>query len=162
MKRGQTLVEFALVSMIMLFVVLGLVDFGFLFAGRIGAYQATRAAVRFGAVNPTAWTAASTPTANTIEGRLELTGIPARVPNDDAHLTISYLVPGAGAATVCGSWSATANAFQAQVGYTQTTCVVSGNLVRIHATYLYSFVTPFLRSAFGSLTITTDATELVE
>ena len=36
MKRGQTLVEFALVSMIMLFVVLGLVDFGFLFAGVVG------------------------------------------------------------------------------------------------------------------------------
>jgi Flp pilus assembly protein TadG len=159
---GQAAVEFALVSMLMLVFVLGVVDFGYLFAGRVSAYAATRVAARYAAVHPTAWTAAAAPAGNTIEGNLVLRSVPARVPNDDSHLTISYLLPGAGAATLCGQWSAAAGAFQAQGGYTQATCVVSGSLVRIQATYLYQFITPFLKTSFGSLTIGTDASALIE
>jgi Flp pilus assembly protein TadG len=156
------MVEFALVSMLMLVFVLGVVDFGYLFAGRVSAYAATRVAVRYAAVHPTAWSAAAAPGGNTIEGNLLLTAVPARVPNDDAHLTISYLVPGAGGAVLCGTWSATAGAFQPQGAYTQATCVVSGSLVRIQATYLYSFITPFLKTTFGSLSIKTEASSLIE
>jgi Flp pilus assembly protein TadG len=160
--KGQALVEFALVSMLMLVFVLGVIDFGYLFAGRVSAYEATRVAARYAAVHPTSWSSAAAPGGNTIEGNLILTSVPAKVPNDDAHLTISYLVPGVGAAALCGTWSATAGAFQPQAGYTQATCVVSGRLVRIQATYLYSFITPFLKSTFGSMTIKTDASALVE
>jgi Flp pilus assembly protein TadG len=156
------MVEFALVSMLMLVFVLGTVDFGYLFAGRVSAYAATRVAARYAASHPTAWTAAAAPAGNTIEGNLVLTAVPARVPNDDSHLTISYLLPGSGAATLCGQWSAAAGAFQPQAGYTQATCVAAGSLVRIQATYLYQFITPFLKSSFGSLTISTDASALVE
>ena len=53
------MVEFALVSMLMLVFVLGVMDFGFLFAGRVSAYEATRVAVRYGAVHPVAWSAAA-------------------------------------------------------------------------------------------------------
>jgi TadE-like protein len=160
--KGQAMVEFALVSMLMLVFVLGVMDFGFLFAGRVSAYEATRVAVRYAAVHPTAWSSAAAPGGNTIEGNLILTSVPAKVPNDDAHLTISYLVPGTGAAVSCGSWSATAGVFQPVGAYTQATCVVSGRLVRIQAKYLYSFITPFLKSTFGSMTINTDASALVE
>jgi Flp pilus assembly protein TadG len=156
------MVEFALVSMLMLVFVLGVVDFGYLFAGRVSAYEATRVAARYAAVHPTAWSAAAAPGGNTIEGNLLLTAVPAKVPNDDAHLTISYLVPGTGAAVLCGAWSATAGTFQPQGGYSQATCVASGHLVRVQATYLYSFITPFLKSTFGSLTIKTDASALIE
>jgi Flp pilus assembly protein TadG len=156
------MVEFALVSMLMLVFVLGLMDFGFLFAGRVSAYEATRVAVRYAAVHPTAWSAAASPAGNTIEGNLILTAVPAKVPNDDAHLTITYLVPGAGAAALCGTWSASAGAFQPQGAYTQATCVVSGDMVRIQAKYLYSFITPFLKSTIGSMTINTDASALIE
>jgi Flp pilus assembly protein TadG len=161
--RGQAMVEFALVSMLMLVFVLGVMDFGFLFAGRVSAYEATRVAVRYAAVNPTAWSSAASPPANTIEGRLILTSVPAKVPNDDAHLTISYLVPGTGAAVLCGTWSAVgAGSFVPQAGYTQATCVGTGRLVRIQAKYLYSFITPFLKQTFGSLTINTVASALIE
>lgn len=157
------MVEFALVSMLMLVFVLGVMDFGFLFAGRVSAYEATRVAVRYAAVHPTAWSASTMPGGNTIEGNLILTSVPAKVPNDDAHLKITYLVPGVGAAVLCGTWSAVgAGSFVPQAGYTQATCVVSGRVVRIQATYLYSFITPFLKSAFGNLTINTDASALVE
>jgi len=161
-QKGQALVEFALVSMLMLVFVLGVVDFGYLFAGRVSAYAATRVAARYAAVPPTAWTAAAAPPGNTIEGNLVLTSVPAKVPNDDAHLTISYLLPGTAGATLCGQWSAAAGTFQPQASYTQATCVVSGSLVRIQATYLYRFITPFLKSSFGNLTISTDASALVE
>ena len=156
------MVEFALVSLLMIVFVLGVIDFGYLFAGRVSAYEATRVAARYAAVHPTNWSSAASPGGNTIEGNLILTSVPAKVPNDDAHLTISYLLPGTGAAALCGTWSATAGAFQPQAGYTQATCVVSGRLVRIQATYLYSFITPFLKSTFGSMTIKTDASALVE
>jgi Flp pilus assembly protein TadG len=162
MRKGQAMVEFALVSMVMLVVVLGMIDFGYLFAGRVSAYEATRVAVRFAAIHPTAWTNAAAPAGTTIEGNLLLTAVPARVPNDDAHVTITYLVPGAGAAVLCGTWSASGNAFVPQTGYTQATCAVTGRLVRIQASYLYSFITPFLKSTFGSITIHTDASALVE
>jgi Flp pilus assembly protein TadG len=164
-KKGQAMVEFALVSMLMLVVVLGVVDFGYLFAGRVSAYEATRVAARYAATHPTAWTNAASPGSNTIEGNLILTTVPAKVPNDDAHITISYLVPGVGAPVVCGSWVASSGASGAFVGqnsYTQATCVISGRLVRVQATYVYSFITPFLKSTFTNLTINTDASALIE
>jgi len=160
--RGQALVEFALVSMLMLVFVLGVMDFGYLFAGRVSAYEATRVAARYAAVHPTAWSSAAAPGGNTIEGNLRLTAVPAQVPNDDAHITISYLVPGVGAAALCGQWSAASGTFQPQAGFTQATCVTTGRVVRIQATYLYRFITPFLKSTFGSVTINTDASALVE
>jgi len=161
-KKGQALVEFALVSMLFFILVLGIVDFGYLFFGRVTAYQATRVAARYAATHPTAWTNAASPAAGTIEGQLKLTAVPAQVPNDDSHLTIRYYVSGAGAPALCGNWSVAANAFQPQAGYTQATCVVPGSLIRVQATYLYSFITPFLKSTFTSITISTDAAVLEE
>jgi Flp pilus assembly protein TadG len=161
-QAGQSLVEFALVSMLMLVVVLGIMDFSYLFTGRAAAYQATRVAARFAATHPTAWTSSANPDRTSIEGNLILAAIPARVPNDDTHLTISYLVPGAGSPTLCGSWSAGAGAFQPQPGYTQATCVVPGSLIRIQATYVYRFITPLLSASFNNVTITTQASALEE
>jgi Flp pilus assembly protein TadG len=161
-REGQSLVEFALVSMLMITVVLGIFDFSYLFAGRAAAYQATRVAARFAATHPTAWTSSASPDRTSIEGNLVLTAVPARVPNDDAHLTISYWVPGAGSPTQCGSWSAAAGAFQPQPGYTQATCVVPSTLIRVQATYVYTFITPFLSASFRNITITTDASALEE
>ena len=161
-SRGQALVEFALVSTVMLLVVFGLVDFGFLFASRVNAYSATRIAARFAATHPTAWTNAATPASTTIEGQLNLIPLQPRVPNDDAHITIGYYVPGASTQTLCGTYSAASNAFVAQAGYTQATCVIPGDLVRVRATYLYAWITPFLHNVFPSVTIATDATMLEE
>ena len=44
LRSGQTMVEFALVSMVLLVIVLGIFDFSYLFAGRTEAYQAARVA----------------------------------------------------------------------------------------------------------------------
>jgi Flp pilus assembly protein TadG len=156
------MVEFALVSILMLTVVLGIIDFSFLFGSRAAAYQATRVAARYAATHPTAWTNSANPDRTSIEGNLVLAAIPAKIPNDDSHITISYLVPGSGSATLCGSWSAASNAFQPQTGYTQATCVVSGNLIQVKSTYAYKFITPFLSATFSNVTITTQAAALEE
>ncbi len=161
-SRGQALVEFAAVSMLLLVMILGIMDFGFLFAGRVATTNAVRTAARFGAANSSAWTNSPNPPSNTIEGRLRTTAVPAVIINDDAHVVIKYVVPGLGSGTVCGQWSVSANAFQPVTGYTQSTCVTSGNLVSVQATYTYSFITPMLSQSFTNATITTEATEMVE
>lgn len=160
--RGQALVEFALVSMVMFVIVFAIVDFGYLFASRVNANAATRIAARYAATHPTAWTASATPATNTIEGQLNLTNLQPRVPNDDAHITIGYYVPGSGTETLCGVYSVSSAAFVAQPGYTQATCVIPGDLVRVRATYLYGWITPLLHATFPSVTIATDATVLEE
>jgi Flp pilus assembly protein TadG len=161
-RRGQALVEFALVASIMFVIVFAIIDFGFLFASRVNANAATRIAARYAATHPTAWTNAATPAAGTIEGKLNQTPVQPKVPNDDAHITINYYVPGSAGATLCGAYSATSNSFVAQTGYSQATCVVAGDLVRVRATYLYGFITPLLHSTFPPVAISTDATVLVE
>ena len=159
---GQALVEFALVSMVLLVLVLGIFDFSYLFFGRVQAYQAARVAARFAATHPTAWTASAAPDRTSIEGNLTLTAVPARVPNDDAHISITYWLPGAGAATRCGAWSVASAAFVPDAGYTQATCVLPGTLIRVTATYVYTFITPMLKAGFGTVTVVADAAELEE
>lgn len=156
------MVEFALVSMLLLVIVLGIFDFSYLFAGRIEAYQAARVAARFAATHPTAWSASATPDRTTIEGNLTLTAVPARLINNDSHITISYWLPGSGAATQCGAYSASAAAFVPASGYTQATCVLSGTLIRVHAIYDYTFITPMLKATFSTVTVVVDATALEE
>ena len=161
-QRAQALVEFALVSMLLIVVVAGIMDFSYLFFGRSAAYQATRVAARFAATHPSAWSSAASPDRTSIEGQLVLTGIPARIANDDQHITISYLFPGAGAPTLCGQWSAMQNQFVAQPGQSQASCLVPGNLIQVQATYSYLFITPMLRQSRGSVTIATQAAMLEE
>jgi len=162
-QEGQALVEFALVSILLFALVLGIIDFSFLFSGRSSAYQATRVAARFAATHPTAWTNASTPGPTTIAGNLRLTAVSAAVQNDDAHLTISYARPGAGSAsTPCGQWSVTSNAFVPAAGFSQATCVIPGTIIEVKTTYTYTFITPLLRGTLRSVAISTDATALEE
>jgi Flp pilus assembly protein TadG len=160
---GQATVEFSLVALVMLVMVLGIMDFAYLFAGRAICYQSTRVAARFAATHPTAWTATANPDRTTIEGNLKLTAVPASLPNLDANIYIDYLVPGSGTGTVCGHWTqAGGGSFAPVSGYTQATCVLRGNLVRVTANYRYNFITPMLKSSFSGINISTSSTALIE
>ncbi len=162
-SRGQALVEFALISIVLFAIVLGIIDFAFLFSGRSTAYQATRVAARFAATHPSAWTSAPRPDRTTIEGNLALTAVSASVQNDDAHLAISYARPGPGTtSTPCGRWSVTSNAFVPAPGFSQATCLLPGTIIEVKATYTYLFITPLLRGTLRSVTISTDATAYEE
>lgn len=179
-QRGQGMVEFAIVSMILFTVIFGIMDFAFFYLGKIAATNATRSAARFAAVSPGAWTNADPPAANTIESRLILAAIPANITNQDyaagrkSYVTISYLIPGSGGGTVCGQYyinppgggsSGFVGASKAGGGtYAPGECVIAGNVVTVKANYTYKFITPFLNNQFnpGTLTITTEASELIE
>lgn len=161
-RRGQAMVEFAIVSMVLLTIVLGIMDFAFLFSGRLAAYAAARNAARYAATHPSSWSSGSPPAADSIEGHLVLLAVPAQLTNDDAHVTIAYYLPGAGSPTRCGQYSAATNAFVPAAGYTQATCLVAGTQIQVTAAYTYSFVTPFLKSAWTGLTITTTAGSMEE
>jgi hypothetical protein len=150
--------------MAFLVIFFGIMDFGYLFSGYVSAHNAVRGAARFGATHPSAWTNAyNPPDRTTIEGNLKLTAVPAVIPNDDSHVTINYIVPVTGSTTgvQCGRYLPSSG-FTAQNGYTQATCVTPGHLVQIQATYVYTFMTPMLSSAFHTVVIPVDALEFIE
>src|SRR5579871_4294377 len=104
------MVEFALVSMLLLTLIFGIMDWGYFYAGKVAATNATRSAARYGAVHPSAWTTSNPPASNTIEASLVLQAIPASVTNQDnvgsvkSYVEITYTIPGPGGGTVCGQY----------------------------------------------------------
>lgn len=160
--RGQAMVEFALVSSLLIVFVLGIMDFAYLFSGRLAAYEAVRNAARYAVTHPTAWSNAASPPAASIEGHLVLASAPAQIANDDSHVNIAYYLPGSGTSTKCGEYSASSNSFTPVTGYTQATCVLPGTTIQVTATYKYTFVTPLLKATWTNLTITTTAAAMEE
>jgi Flp pilus assembly protein TadG len=164
-QGGQATVEFALVAIILFVMLFAILDFGTFFAGRITATNAARTAARYAATHPTAWSNAASPPNNSIQGRLVSAAVPAQIQNDDTHVTISYIVPGAGAGINCGHYSAAAGGFVATAGYTQATCVVPGSLVQVQVHYVYTLASPALTALGldpGSITVDGTAAELEE
>jgi Flp pilus assembly protein TadG len=158
-------VEFALVAIFLLTLLFAIIDFGVFFAGRIAATNAARSAARYAATHPTAWSNSASPPSNSIQGKLVAAAVPARIANDDAHVTVSYVVPGVGGGTTCGQYSAASNGFVAASGYSQSTCVVAGSLIRVRAVYDYTFATPITGLVGVSqnfLTVDGEAAELEE
>ena len=161
-QGGQATVEFALVAIFLLVLLFAILDFGIFIAGRIAATNAARSAARYAATHPTAWSNASNPSADSIQGKLVSASVPARIVNDDAHVTISYVVPGVGAGVTCGHYSADGNRFVAASGYSQSTCVVPGNLIRVRAVYNYTFATPIAGLVGLSQNVLTEDGEAAE
>jgi Flp pilus assembly protein TadG len=159
---AQAMVEFALVSTLLIVFVLGIIDFSYLFAGRLVAYEATRNAARFAATHPVAWNNANPPTPTSIEGHLVVRSAPAGITNDDAHVQIIYYLPGAGTLTKCGQYTQLTNVYTPTGPYTQANCVIPGTLIQVTATYTYTFITPLLKGTWQNLTITTTAGALEE
>ena len=160
-RRGQAIVEFSLTLVLLLIFLLGVIDFSWLFTTRSQAFQATRNAARYAAVNPTAWSNDASPGANTIEGQLQTPTV--KVPNNDAHISITYWVPGSSpSGTQCGHYSAASNKFVADNGYTEAQCLAVGDFVSVSATYPYNYITPLLAGTFGATTISAVAQEQEE
>jgi Flp pilus assembly protein TadG len=77
--RGQALVEFALILPIALLILMGIIQFGFLFAGHIGVTNAIRETARFGSTSPVNDASAATTNAGNICTYLKGTAM-TRVP----------------------------------------------------------------------------------
>jgi Flp pilus assembly protein TadG len=141
----------------------GILDFGILFESRLSLDSGARAAARLGAVQPGALSNANPAPANTIQGRLQAGAGTSGIPNDDAHIVVSYYVPGAGSPTLCGTYSAATNNITYTGGYTRTTCLAVDNLIQVQVTHSYQFITPALSVMFaGGVPINITATALIE
>jgi Flp pilus assembly protein TadG len=157
------MVEFALVAIPLFLVVFGIIDFGILFETRLSLDSGTRASARFGAVQPGALSNANPAPGNTIEGLLQATAGTSRIPNDDAHIVVSFYVPGAGAPILCGKYVAVSNSITYYGSYNRTTCLAVDNLIQVQATSNYKFNTPIIGQIFtGGVPISTTATALIE
>jgi Flp pilus assembly protein TadG len=155
-QRASALLELTLVMPILLSIMFGIVDFGIFFTQTLGAADAANIGAHYASTHPSAWSYSDPAPSNTIEGQIQtLTG--TTIPNKDANISISYLVPGSGTATNCGHYSVSSKAFVAESGYSQSTCVVPGNLIQVQLTYTYTFLTPYLAGLYPhglSMTVT--------
>ncbi len=161
-ERGSAVFEMALIFPVLATMMFGMCEFGILLTNMVNLTNAARNGARWAATHPTAWTTTNPAASNTIEGQIQL-GAAALVPNDDSHLTITYLVPGGSSTTPCGYYSASSGGFVASNGYTQGTCIQPGNLIQVQITYTYRFMTPFFQTLFPKgVTITPNATIMEE
>jgi Flp pilus assembly protein TadG len=162
-SSGQAVTEFALVSLPLFLIFFGILDFGVLYENRISLDAGTRAAARFGAVQPDAFTNANPAATNTIEGRLQQTSGTGGIPNDDSHIVITYWVNGSGTPTQCAKYVASTNSVTYYGTYNKTTCLTVDNLIQVQVTHNHKFITPILSQVFGSgVPLTTTATALIE
>ncbi len=136
--------------MFLLLLVMGVVDFGYLFSDRLAIANAARGGARWASKHPTTWSSAATPDSDTIEGQVQAAGGVTNIPNDDAHITISYYDVSSGAPVLCGRWSVSSNAFVPAAGYKQNTCVIPGSMVEVKVIYSYPLLTPLLAGLFGA------------
>lgn len=150
-QGGQALAEFAVVSLLLILVLGGCIEFGALSGHKLELAAAARAGSRWAASHPRSWTAAAAPNAGSIEGQVLYAGGTSSLANQDATISIEYLAVAGASATVCGHWSAAGNAFVADAGYTLASCVSKGNLVRVTVAQAYSPLTAFLNSVNGPL-----------
>jgi len=155
-EQAQGMLEFALVLPILLFLVMGIIDFGFIFSSRIAIANAARTGVRYATTHPHSWSNATPPPANTIEGAIMGSGSISAVSNDDTDITIAYLNSDG---TTCGQYSASSGLFS---GGTQSTCVIPNNLIRVTVTTKYHPITPILASLVGDHIWVTSSATMVE
>lgn len=106
-RRGQALVEFALVAPLLLLILLAIVQLGFLFGAQIGLINAVREAARYGSLSPTTTSSTAATNAAAIESYLRTTLLPRSVPTYRAasvdQIAISYCSypnPGGGSYSV--------------------------------------------------------------
>src|SRR5579875_284680 len=122
-ERGQAMIEFAVLLSLLLLIVMGIIDFGFIFTDNEELASAARNGARYASVHPTAWSNAASPASNTIEGMI-MNGLGnTKLTNDDSHITIAWLTP---SGVACGQYSESSNSFVAQSGQSQSSCVVAG------------------------------------
>jgi Flp pilus assembly protein TadG len=150
-QRAQALVEFALVSVVLMLLLGAVVEFGFLFSHKLELTNAARSGARWGSLHSTtAWSANASPDSNTIEGQIRAAGGTSTLPNNDIRMVIEYFNVSGATQTFCGHYSVAGPGFVAAAGYSQATCVIPGNLIRVTLTNSYPLVSGLLGPGVGS------------
>jgi Flp pilus assembly protein TadG len=144
------MVEFALVSVILALLLGAVIEFGILFSHKLELTNAARSGARWASLHSTSWSANASPDSNTIEGQVLAAGGTSLLANDDSHVTIEYFNVSGASQTLCGHYTASPPGFIAAGGYTQATCVIPGNLVRVTLSNTYPLLTGLLGAGVGS------------
>lgn len=167
-RRGQSLVELALILPAFLLLLAGAADFGNLYSERLEVSNATRVGVRWASTHPTAWSNSAIPADTTIEGEIIYAGDTRTVVNDDTHIQIKYYDMSTSPQTYCGTYSVNpalnggAGGFVPAGIYTQSTCVKAGNLITVTVNYDYQPFMPIFRQAFGNVISVGSTAAMVE
>jgi Flp pilus assembly protein TadG len=149
------MVEFALVSIILVFLLGGAIEFGFLFADKLALNNAARSGARWATDNSvtapaTIWSGAASAPVNSIEGQVQSAGSTAGLPNQDitsgVGIKIEYFDTTGAAPVLCGHVHAAGGtaSYVADNADSQAQCVARGNLVRVTVSNTYPFVTKLL------------------
>ena len=144
------MVEFALVSVILALLLGAVIEFGILFSHKLELTNGARSGARWASLHSTSWSANASPDSNTIEGQVRAAGGTSLLPNDDSHITIEYFSVTGATQTLCGHYTASPPGFVAAGGYSQATCVIPGNLVRVTLSNSYPLMTKLLGAGFAS------------
>ncbi len=157
-EQAQGMLEFALVLPILLFLVMGIIDFGFIFSSRIAIANAARTGVRYATTHPAWWSDTNPPLANTIQAAIMGSGSISSVSNDDSHIRIEYLTS---SGSLCGHYSELSRGYVADIG-TESTCVIPNNHIRVTVTTTYQPITPILRQLVGDFMSLSSSATMVE
>ena len=162
------MVEFAVGSIIILIVLAGALDFGFLFSARLELDNAARSGARWASRHPTAWTNNANPADNSIEGQIIYAGDTTNIVNNDSQIMIQYLIwdKVADTFTQCGVYHANTvpTGFVASGGYTLNTCVKPGTFIKVTVTEIYPSAMLFFQGILpmSGVTVKSQATMLEE
>jgi Flp pilus assembly protein TadG len=160
-EGGQSLVEFAVMAIPVLLLLMGLIDFGFLFEKQVTLTNAARSGGRYASLHPTAWSNLATAPSNSIQGQIQLAGNNTTLPNDNTHIALTWYPNGS--STACGTYSQASNSVIYSGGYTQATCMAIGNSVKIKVTNTYQMLTPLISNLYPTgVTALAQAAFLIE
>jgi Flp pilus assembly protein TadG len=138
-ERGQAIAEFALAAIPLFFLLLGIVQFGFIYNAQVGLTNAVRDTARYGS-SLTANTDASATTAATNTYGFLTTSLGKYV----APYETGHLVSGSGASEVCYSQHTDGNAGQSPVW------------VDVSATYRHPLLVPLVSAIIDAFDGTSD------
>ena len=141
-NRGQALVEFALVLPIALLILLGILQFGFLFSGQIGVINAVRETARYGSTSPI----------NTNSGNVTTTA----ATNICNYMKTTALtrVPGYSVANVVGSGASYVK-YESYTDPHSGTATYSVRLT-VHIEYKHPLLIPIISTILDAMDGTTD------
>lgn len=166
-RKGQALVEFALIFPILLVLVGLTVNGAFALETSNALANSTRIAARYATINPAAWSNATNPPSNTIEGQLmQNKGVVSNLTPQD--ISIVYYDMAVSPAVECGYYNAQTGAYTVPDGYTgpentQGSCVVANNEVQVGVNTTYNLLTGPFASGFPlTMPISGSTTMLIE
>lgn len=157
--RGQALVEMALITPVLIFIILGITDIGRAYYQYTVMTNAVREGARYAAVqwsNSIGGGAATNSNAvsapfNTVQGRIQYVGNTAGMSfiNDAAHISVTYYDGNSALLTQCAHWAAATNTIVQDNGYPLTQ-PRTGDLVKVHLAYTFQPIVPILSQVTGA------------